>query len=302
MVGTARVNRTYRFRIYPTSGQRIALDAQLAFACDLYNAALEQRRYARRTGAPTNHVSQCRELTDLRGHRDLPASATVRMVTVRRVLKRWYASFVLALTTPVPTPRRMPAVGLDLGVRHFVALSTGEVIPGPRASRATSRRCRMVQRRVSRRLKGSRRRAKAGFLLARLHERVRNLRRDHAHKLSRRLVSNFSLIAVEDLNIGGLARGPLSKDVNDQGWAEFLRQLGYKAEDAGIRVVNVPPGGTSQACSNCGVDVPKQLSERTHDCHRCGLLLDRDVNAARNILRLGLSRQATTWPTGACVA
>jgi putative transposase len=357
----------------------MASDAQLAFACDLYNAALEQRRDYRRTGVATTFVSQCRELTDIRTagdgpykmscsamrdplrrverafqgffrrvksgekagyprfrsrrrydsltwdygwsireqrlvlqgighvkvkwHRTLPALSSVRTVTVRRVLKHWYATFTVALPPRASlSTRHMPAVGLDLGIRHFAALSTGELIPGPRAARGTSRKCRIAQRRVSRRHKGSRRRGKAAFLLARLHLHARSIRRDHAHRLSRRLVANYSLIAVEDLQVSGLARGPLSKDVNDQGWAGFLRMIGYKAEDAGVQVVRVPPWGTSQVCSKCRTTVPKQLSERMHDCPVCGLHLDRDVNAARNILRLGLSRQALTWPTGAFVA
>jgi putative transposase len=373
------VHRTYRFRIYPTRGQELALEAQLGFACDLYNAALEQRRYARRVGRRIDYVTHCRDLTALRAagdgppgmscsamrnplrrverayrgffrrvnvgekpgyprfrsrrrydsltwdsgwsirerrlallgighlkvkwHRDLPTSAKVCTVTVRRIVGRWYACFTVALpATAVPNRVVTPAVGVDLGVQNFAALSTGALIPGPRAYRAASCQLRAAQRRVSRRVKGSRRRQKAGLLLARLHERIGNLRRDHAHKLSRRLVSDFGLVAVEDLQLRGLTRGFLAKDIRDQGWAEFLRLLGYKAEDAGVQVVRVPPGGTSQGCSTCGTSVSKPLSERTHRCPNCGLVVDRDVNAARNILRLGLSRQATTWPTGACVA
>jgi putative transposase len=236
-------------------------------------------------------------------HRVLPASAKVCDVTVRRVVGRWYACFSLVFPVrAVPDRGIMPAVGADLGIRNFVALSTGELILGPRAYRAASRRLRVAQRRVSRRLKGSGRRQKAGVLLARLHQRIRNLRDNHAHLLSRRLVTQFGFIAVEDLNVRGLSRGYLAKDVTDQGWAEFLRLLGYKAEDAGTQVVRVPPSGSSQACSGCGTSVPKPLSERIHRCPTCGLVLDRDVNAARNILRLGLSRQASTWPAGACVA
>ncbi len=379
MASPTRINRTYRFRINPTRRQRLALEAQLGFACDLYNAALEQRRYAWRAGQRVGYVSQCRELTALRAagdgppqmscsamrsplrrlerayqaffrrvkvgekpgyprfrsrrrydsltwnsawsiqqrrltlpgigylkvkwHRELPASAKVCTVTVRRVVGRWYACFALALPVSAVRPRMvMRAVGVDLGIRNFAALSTGELIPGPRAYRAARRQLRVAQRRVSRRVKGSRRRQKAGLLLARLHERIRNLRGNHAHQLSRRLVSEFVLIAVEDLQIRGLTRGFLAKDINDQGWAEFLRLLGYKAEDAGIQVVAVPPGGSSQSCSGCGGRVPKPLSERVHRCSGCGLVVDRDINAARNILRLGMSRQAPTWPTGACVA
>ena len=375
----ARILRTYRYRIYPTGGQRKGLDAQLAFACDLYNAALEQRRYGWRTGQKIDLFGQFRELTELRRagdgppqmscsamrdplrrlerafqaffrrvkarekpgyprfrskrrydsltfdqawsvrerrlvlqgighikvrwHRELPTSATVRTAVVRRIAGRWYVSFVVALSRSVIARQRSnPAVGVDLGIKTFAALSTGELIPGPRAYRSAVRRLRVAQRRVSRRAKGSRGREKARLLAARVHERIRNLRRNHAHQLSRRLVAQFDLIAVEDLEIRGLSRGSLAKDVNDQGWAEFLRLLRYKAEDAGVQVVRVPPSGTSQSCSSCGTSVPKPLNERTHRCPVCLLVVDRDVNAARNILRLGMSRQASTWLVGACVA
>ncbi len=239
----------------------------------------------------------------VRWHRELLSPARVCTVTVRRVAGRWYACFALELTAAAPmNPTAMPSVGVDLGIKTFAALSTGEVIPGPRAHRTAVRRLHVAQRRVSRRTKGSRRRRKAVLLLARQHERIRNLRRNHGHQVSRRLVSQFGLIAVEDLAVRALARGFLAKDVNDQGWAEFLKLLGYKAEDAGVQVVRVPPRASSQVCSGCEVVVPKPLSERTHRCSSCGLVIDRDVNAARNILRLGRSRQASTWPTGACVA
>jgi putative transposase len=378
--GATTVHRTYRFRIYPTRGQVFALEAQLGFACDLYNAALEQRRYAwRGRRRSVSLYEQFRQLTDVRAasigpaqmscsamrdplqrldraftaffrrvkagaepghprfrsrrrydsltwdsawsvrerrlalqgvghvkvkwHRDIPPSAKVCTVTVHRIVGRWYASFALALPAPAASNRALlPAVGMDLGVQNFAALSTGELIPGPRAYRAASQRLRVAQRRVSRRAKGSQRRQKAGRLLGRLHQRIRNLRQNHAHQLSRRLVSRFGLIVVEDLRVLALTRGLLAKDITDQGWAEFLRLLGYKAEDAGIRVLRVPPGGSSQACSDCGTVVPKPLAERTHRCPSCALVLDRDINAARNILRLGLSRQATTWPAGASVA
>ncbi len=232
-------------------------------------------------------------------HRALPKSAMVRTVTVRRVAERWYACFSLILSRSVPASvAQRPAVGIDLGILHFAVLSTGEQVPGPRAYRAALRQLRVAQRRVSRRKLGSRRRHKMGLLLARTHERIRNIRHDHAHKLTRRLVSDFSLIVVEDLNIRGLARGYLASDVSDQGWNKLLAVLEYKAAEAGTELVRVTPGGSSQNCSGCGVLVPKPLSERTHRCPDCGLVIDRDINAARNILRLGLSRQALTWPTG----
>ncbi|TME83856.1 MAG: IS200/IS605 family element transposase accessory protein TnpB [Chloroflexi bacterium] len=343
--------RTYRYRIYPTVRLRLALEAQLGFACQLYNAALEQRRYEwRGRRRSVTLYQQFRELTAVRAaglgpanmncsamrdpirrldrafaaffrlrdgrlalpgigqikvkwHRSLPTSAVVRLVTVRRVAGRWYACFSLrASISRRILAKKLPPVGLDLGIQYFATLSTGEPIFGPRAYRVAMRKLRLAQRRLSRRQKGSCGRRAARLLLARHFERIRNLRYDHAHKLTRRLVSDFGLIAVEDLNVGGLIRGPLAKDVADQGWAAFLTILEYKAAEAGTRLIRVPPGGTSQTCSGCGVLVPKRLSERIHRCPACGLVIDRDTNAARNILRLGLSRQALTWPTGACVA
>ncbi len=380
MADDVRLRRTYRYRIYPTIRQRLALEAQLGFACQLYNAALEQRRYAwRGRHRSVSLYEQFRELTAVRAanlgpaqmccsamrdpllrldraftaffrrvkvgakpgyprfrsarrydsltwatgwglhngrlalqgightrvkwHRPLPTGAVVRTVTVRRVAGRWYGCFSLtiAASSQVAAPGR-PAVGLDLGVEHFATLSTGEQIRGPRANRAATRRLRLAQRRVCRRQKRSHRRQAARLLLARQHQRIQNLRHDHAHKLTRRLVSEFGLIAIEDLNIRGLASGLLAKEVTDQGWAAFLTMLEYKAAEAGTRLIRVPPWGTSQACSGCGVVVRKRLAERTHRCADCGLVINRDTNAARNILRLGLSRQASTWPMGACVA
>ena len=380
MADDTRLRRTYRYRIYPTVRLRLALEAQLGFACQLYNAALEERRYAwRGRRRSVTLYEQFRELTAVRAakmgppnmscsamrdplrrldwafaayfrrvkegvtpgyprfrsvrrydsltwnsgwgvrdgrlalpgigqikvkwHRSLPTSAVVRLVTVRRVAGRWYACFSLrASISRRILAKKLPPVGLDLGIQYFATLSTGEPIFGPRAYRVAMRKLRLAQRRLSRRQKGSCGRRAARLLLARHFERIRNLRYDHAHKLTRRLVSDFGLIAVEDLNVGGLIRGPLAKDVADQGWAAFLTILEYKAAEAGTRLIRVPPGGTSQTCSGCGVLVPKRLSERIHRCPACGLVIDRDTNAARNILRLGLSRQALTWPTGACVA
>ena len=366
------LRRMYKYRIYPTEKQRTALEAQLAFACDLYNAALEQRRCAWRQGRRTTYPDQCRDLTELRHtvafplrmscaamrdplrrlekgfqafyrrvqsgekpgyprfrsrrrydsltvdeawslqtgrlvlqgighlkvkwHRSLPPLARICTVTVHRVAGRWYACFALALeASPHTVSRPRSAVGIDLGIKNFAALSTGELLLGPRAYRSLARRLCLAQRRWARRVSGSRRHRKAAALLARIHDRIRNSRLNHAHQLSRRLVTDFDFIAVEDLPIHRMNRGSFAKDINDQGWAQFVRLLGYKAEDAGVKV---PPRGTSVVCSGCLRPVKKTLHERTHRCLACGLVIDRDVNAARNILRLGMSRQASTWPKG----
>jgi transposase len=103
------------------------------------------------------------------------------------------------------------------------------------------------------------------------------------------------VISTERLNVRALASGFLAREVTDQAWAGFLKLLEYKAEEAGTQLIKVPPEGTSQDCSICGTKVPKRLSDRIHTCSSCHLVVDRDTNAARNILRLGLSLQASTW-------
>ena len=163
---------------------------------------------------------------------------------------------------------------------------------------------RRAQRRIARRKRGSNGRRKAIRLLQKAHVHVANQRNDFHHKTARVLVNRFGLIAVEDLNVKGLAGSMLARSIHDAGWGMFLHRLDDKAESAGRQIVRVNPSGTTQRCSGCQTTVPKTLSQRWHDCPACGLRLSRDENAAREILRmgLGLSLGAPTWPGGASVA
>jgi len=233
-------------------------------------------------------------------HRPLPVGAKIRTVTVRRHGRHWYVGFALDRPATTPLPVRGQVVGIDLGISTFAALSTGERLPGPRALRANQPKLRVAYRRLSRRVHGSRRRRKAALHLAHLHEHVSNIRRDHAFKLAKDLVRRFDVIYVEDLNIKGLARSRAARDIHDQGWGSFVRILTDKAAEAGRSVIAVDPQNTSQMCSACGALVPKPLGQRWHRC-ACGFEADRDINAARNLCRLGESRQTLTWPSGACV-
>lgn len=218
----------------------------------------------------------------VRWHRELPPDAEVRELRVKRSAGRWYVYFALRAAQRV-LPATGCEVGIDLGITTFAATSNGELLVGPRAYRKAQAELRIAQRRVARRQRGSHRRRKAVQQLARKHERIRRIRADHAHKLAAGLVNDHDLIAVEDLNVRGLARMRLAKDVHDQGWTQFVSFLQGKAESAGREVVLVDPRNTSQTCSACGVLVPKPLSERVHRC-ACGYEADRDVNAARNVL------------------
>lgn len=230
----------------------------------------------------------------IRMHRPIPDGATMREGSVTRRNGRWYVNFSLDNITARPLPATGESIGLDLGITTFAATSDGELIAGPRANRAAAGAVRRAQRKVARRHRGSSRRRKAVNLLGREREREANRRRDHAHKLSRELVNRYDTICIEALNVRGLARGILSRDVHDQGWALFTQLLADKAEDAGRELILVDPRNTSQMCSACGVIVLKPLSQRTHSCD-CGYTADRDVNAARNILA-GMAR---TGPSGA---
>ena len=176
------------------------------------------------------------------------------------------------------------ATGVDLGITTFAALSDGAFIPSLKAARKAERRLRLVQRALSRTKRGSRGRRRARATVARCHADTAHRRANHLHQASARLVRDHDVIAIEALNVKGLARSALAKDVHDASWARFISMLRYKAERAGARLVEVDPRNTTQDCSGCGAKVSKDLGERSHDCPHCGLSIDRDLNAARNIL------------------
>jgi putative transposase len=177
------------------------------------------------------------------------------------------------------------AVGVDLGISTFAALSDGGFIPSLKAARRAERRLRQAQRALARKRRASGGRGKARMTVARCHAEVRRRRAEHLHQASARLVRDYDAIAIEKLNVKGLAASALAKDVHDASWARFISMLTYKAAKAGTRLIKVDPYNTSQECSGCGVKVPKELGDRSHDCPQCGLSIDRDLNAARNILK-----------------
>ena len=175
-------------------------------------------------------------------------------------------------------------VGVDLGISTFATLSNGETIPSLKAARRAERRVRKAQRALDRKVRGSGSSRKARVALERCHAAIARARANHLHQASARLVRGYGVIAVEKLNVKGLAGRALAKDVHDVSWAKFISMLRYKAECAGSRLIEVDPRDTSQDCSDCGIKVAKGLRDRLHECNHCGLVIDRDLNAARNIL------------------
>lgn len=236
-------------------------------------------------------------------HRIIPDKATIKHVVIKRSLGKWYVCLMLELPDVEPVQSNRPDVGIDVGLHHLLAFSDGTIIDNPRWLRSNLADLRVAQRRMSRRRKGGSNWKKAARQVAVLHERVANTRREFWHQTTRRIVNNYGNIAIEDLPLAFMTRnGNLSLSAHDAALGAFRSMLEYKAESAGTRCVAVNPARTSQACSGCGSIVVKSLSVRTHICPDCGLTLDRDVNAACNILALGRSAWALTCPVGESVA
>jgi putative transposase len=211
----------------------------------------------------------------VRWHRKMPSEPASAILS--RNAGKWYVIFHVEVA---PVERASPdSVGLDMGLTSLVALSTGETVARPNITKRNARKLRRLQRSLSRCKRGSKVRRKRKASVAKLQAHIAASRRDVLHKLSRDIVSRFGLIAVEDLNIKGLASGMLAKHVNDAAWAQLTAML-YKAASAGVEFVKVDPRGTSQTCPECGMIAAKTLAERTHRCD-CGCVLDRDVAAAK---------------------
>ncbi|MBO0809323.1 MAG: transposase [Actinobacteria bacterium] len=216
-----------------------------------------------------------------------PLPAVPSSVTVAKdAAGRYFASFVVE-TSPDALPESAAAIGIDMGLTHFVVLSDGRKVASPQFLRRAEERLKRAQRHLSRKQKGSRNRNKARVKVARAHARVTDARRDFHHQLSTRLIRDNQAVAVENLAVKALARTRLAKSVHDAGWSAFVNMLEYKARlycREFHQISRYEP--TSQMCSSCGAkDGPKPLHVRAWQCRGCGAWLDRDVNAAVNVAK-----------------
>jgi len=215
----------------------------------------------------------------------------VKRITVRRTAcNKWYVCLTIEVEdTPTPIADLNKVVGIDVGLANFATMSNGTFIPNPRFFRAEEKELARVQRKLSKASKGTTERQKARKVVQLVHERIANKRYNFAHQISRQLVGNYSFIAFEDLNIKNMIKNHcLAKSIADVSWNMLINMTKYKAESAGSVVVLVNPANTSKMCSRCGLLVEKTLADRVHKCDSCDLVMDRDHNAAINILRLGL--------------
>jgi putative transposase len=232
-----------------------------------------------------------------------PVEGTIKTVTISKEADGWYVAFSCAEVPTEPLPETGKETGIDVGLKVFLITADGQLVANPRHYRTAERELKKAQQRVSKRKKGSNRRKKAVLVLAKKHQHVRRQRTDFHHKTALALVRVYDTVYHEAIQPANLSRRPepkpdgnggyerngasrkagLNKSIQDAGWRHFLSILAFKAACAGKRVEAVSPAYTSQDCSGCGERIYKTLSVRTHVCTNCGLILDRDENAARNI-------------------
>jgi putative transposase len=368
------MNKTYQYRLYPTKKQRITLNKWLALCCEVYNAALQERRDAyRMAGQSLSYSHQCAELpgcklvrTELAevnsqvlqdavkrvdrafdgffrrvqagqqpgyprfrsrlrynsltfkqyqnsfdvqkgkqrqgililsklGHIKMvmhrPLTGLPKTATVKRTpTGKWFVSISVETEPEVDClPPSDEQVGIDVGLKTFAYLSTGEQIANPRFFREEEQALARAHRKLSKEPKATKRREKRRKVVARVHERVRWRRENFNRQQVACLIKRFGLIAVEALVVRNLVKNPkLAKSIADAAWSSFFAQLLGKAEEAGRAVVRVNPAYTSQTCSACGHRQEMPLSVRVYDCPSCGLVMDRDHNGSQNILAQAL--------------
>lgn len=213
----------------------------------------------------------------------------IKRVRVVRRADGYYAQFCIAVLRLEKHEYQNRVTGIDLGLIHFYTDSDGNAVENPRFQSNDEKALKKAQRRVSRKKKSSKNRAKARNRLGRKHLKVQRRRKDFVVKTAKALVQSNDLVAFEDLKVRNMVKNHhLAKSISDASWSQFTTWVEYFGKVFGVGIIAVPPQYTSQDCSHCGREVRKTLSTRTHTC-QCGTVLDRDHNAALNILRLGLS-------------
>jgi putative transposase len=237
------------------------------------------------------------------GSRDLNFYQIEQIKRVRLVKRAdgYYAQFCIDIDRREDLEPSKTTIGLDVGLNHFYTDSNGQVVENPRFLRKSERQLKKLQRKVSKRKKDSANRKKAINKLARKHLQVSRQRKDFVIKTARCVVRSNDLIAYEDLQIKNMMKNhKLAKSISDASWYMFRQWVEYFGKVFGKVTIAVPPQYTSQNCSNCGAKVIKALSTRTHNCSNCGTILDRDHNAALNILAIGLKNTVGYTEIHAC--
>lgn len=365
------MQKTYKFRIYPTRKQEAKLNYTLTVCRYLYNTALEQKKFAyRQYRKSVSYSQQANQLKELkteyvifdevhsqilqdvlrkldksfrnffrritsgqkpgyprfkgenrynsftypqsgfemskdnlklskigtikaRWHREIKGK--IKTCSIKKDINRWYACFSVEYSDRINLPRTDKAIGIDLGIENFAYLSTGEAIPNPHFLKKSERRLKIRQRRLSGKVKSSGNRKKQRIVLAKTHRKIKEQRKDFCHKISRYLVNNYDLIAMENLNISGMLKNHyLAKSISEASWGLLGQYVSYKAAEADKRLLLVDPKYSSINCSQCGKKVPKTLAQRTHRCPYCNFVAHRDHNASIEILKRAITTVGIT--------
>jgi putative transposase len=234
----------------------------------------------------------------VRWHREIEGRIKTARVFCRA--GKWFVALACEVEKPEPLPKTGESIGVDVGLLRLATLSNAERVENPRWYRRVLRKLRVLQRAIARKKLGGANRRKAVRQLQRLMLSVANARKDFLNKFANELIQRFDVIVLEDLRVAAMARGRFATSILDAGWSYLVSRLTHKAASAGRELVLVDPAYTSKTCSGCGVVFEHlTLSDRWVSCG-CGVSLDRDHNAARNILSRGLGRSlwALSSPTG----
>jgi putative transposase len=225
----------------------------------------------------------------IKQHRNIEGK--IKTLTIRRdSTNKWFACFSCEVETNI-LPNIEKPIGIDVGLVSFATFSDGEKIPNPRFFKESEQKLARYQSKFSNAKKCSRKRNKLKKIVAKIYSKITNKRTDFAHKLSRRIINENQIIVFEKLDIKSMQQTTfkgIRKSISNVAWNQFMNFVKYKAEYAGRQTIFVNPRNTSKMCSGCYNLVDKELSVRTHSCPHCNLVIDRDHNAAINILRLGM--------------
>jgi putative transposase len=227
-----------------------------------------------------------------------PIEGNIKTCTIRRTpTGKWFITFACEIEHKTVEQPVKPSIGIDMGLEHFLTTSNGEHIENPRFFRKEEKTLAKAQRKLSAQKKASRARIKARKVVARIHERIKNKRHNFAHQEACKLVNKYNTMCVEDLSINDMQKDNfhcINKSISDVAWRMFIDQLKLKAEEAGKKLIKINPAYTSQTCSVCGNRQKLKLSDRIYNCNCCGFSLNRDINAALNIMSLGMQRLVLT--------
>ena len=218
-----------------------------------------------------------------------PIEGEIKTCTLRKnATGGWDVSFSCEVNVEPRVPQT-EAIGIDVGLTDFATFSDEQKVANPRFFKQGEKALAKAQQKLAKLKKGTLERRKQGKVVAKIHEKISNRRKNFCHKESKKIVDKYQYICIEDLDIKNMIEGSyFAKNISDVSWNHFRQFLTYKAAEAGRKLCLVNPAYTSQDCSQCGHRERKELSERTHCCSQCGYKTSRDVNAAKNILALGI--------------